>query len=59
MQELQELAQKRFDELTKKKTAIEAEMKPLKEYLNITGGAPKRGRKAGDHGTVSSETKKG
>jgi len=50
MQELQELAQKRFDELTKQKTAIEAELKPLREYLNITGAMAKRGRKAGEKG---------
>lgn len=60
MKELQELAQKRFDELTQQKTAIEAELKPLKEYLAITGAAPKRGRKAGDKvGTISPEVKKG
>jgi len=48
MKELQELAQKRFDELSKQKAAIEAELKPLKEYLNITGAISKRGRKAGE-----------
>jgi hypothetical protein len=50
MKELQELAQHRFDELTKQKTAIEAELKPLREYLNITGAMAKRGRKAGEKG---------
>ncbi len=60
MKELQELAQKRFDELTKQKTAIEAELKPLKEYLTITGATVKRGRKAGDKGgTIPPEVKKG
>jgi hypothetical protein len=54
MKELQELAQKRFDELTKQKTAIEAELKPLREYLNITGAMAKRGRKAGEKvGSIS------
>lgn len=57
MNELQELAQKRFDELTEQKTAIEAELKPLREYLNITGAMAKRGRKAGDKGgSVQKET---
>jgi len=57
MQELQELAQKRFDELTKQKTAIEAELKPLREYLNITGAMAKRGRKAGDKsGSIQKES---
>jgi hypothetical protein len=58
MKELQELAQKRFDELTKQKTEIEAEMKPLREYLNLKGAmaTPKRGRKAGEKvGAVSEE----
>jgi hypothetical protein len=53
MKELQVLAQERYDELTKQKTAIEAELKPLREYLNITGAIAKRGRKAGDkNGTI-------
>jgi len=52
MKELQELAQKRFDELTKQKTAIEAELKPLREYLNITGAIKKRGRKGGEKGAI-------
>jgi len=60
MKELQELAQKRFDELTKQKTAIEAELKPLKEYLAITGAVSvKRGRKAVKDGLLSPEVKKG
>lgn len=50
MQELQQLAQRRFDELTKQKTAIEAELKPLREYLNITGAMAKRCRKEGEKG---------
>lgn len=57
MKELQELAHKRFDELTKQKTEIEAEIKPLKEYLNITGAMVKRGRKGGDKiGTIPQKT---
>lgn len=56
MKELQELAQKRFDELTKQKTAIEAELKPLKEYLSLIGALAKRGRKAGDKsGSIQNE----
>lgn len=57
MKELQELAQKRFDELTKQKAAIEAELKPLREYLNITGAMARRGRKAGEKvGAIQKES---
>lgn len=55
MKELQELAMARYEELSKQKKAVEEEMKPLKEYLEIMGALNKRGRKAGDKdGTISS-----